>query len=110
MAGVVLIQGTVEYLLFDWSDQLGVLTTLDGTTKLFDVAGPTGYAYYTNQGSTNVGMRQYCLIDTTTSPGGSPSAGGLWLPGDYKIWVKLTAGVGSEKPRVGSFPFTVSAG
>jgi hypothetical protein len=109
---ITLTQGTVEYLLFDWTDTLGSLTTLVGAGGQYDVKDtqPTVHSYYTGQSGTVNGatpMRLYCLIDTTTSPGGSPSAGGAWLPGDYKIWVKLTSPPGSERPRVGPFTFTV---
>lgn len=108
---LVLVQGSVEFLEVQWTDTDGVLTTLNGTAPVFDVKGPTGYSYYTSQAATLntlVPMTEYCLIDTTTSPALSPSAGQPWLPGDYKLYAKLTAGPGSERPRLGPFVFTVA--
>lgn len=107
---VPLTQGTVEYLLFDWADILGALASLAGTTPVFDVKDElTSFSYYTSQTASFVGLTQYCLVDTTTSPAGSPSGGGIWIPGNYRIWVKLTTGLGLEKPREGHYTFVLSA-
>ena len=109
---ISLTQGTIEYLEFPWVDTTGLLVTLVGTAPVFDVKDTqsTPHSYYTNQAGVVNGampMTLLCLIDTTTSPGGSPSGGGVWLPGDYNIWIKLTTPPGSERPRLGPFPFTV---
>lgn len=112
MADVRLVQGTIEYVLHDWEDTLGNVTSLAGLAPKYEVWSSSGtvYQYITNGTSTFVGMKQYSLIDTTASPVGSPSGGGLWLPGTYKCWVRLTANLGAEQPKLGSFIITVDAG
>src|SRR5256885_12470882 len=104
-------QGTDEFLICSWSDTLNILTSLSGTGPKYDVkdtkATPFSYITAGDSSTTFLGLNQYCLVDTRTSPGGSPSGGGLWLPGIYDLWVYLTTPPGSERPRKGPFQFTV---
>lgn len=88
--------GTIEYLIVDVSDQLGNLTTLDGTVLTFDVKpeDPAGTPMYTNQPATNDVMKVKCLIDTST-----------WVPGEYSLFITIHAT--PEQPRLGPYKFKV---
>lgn len=103
-----LTQGTRENLLIDWVVKSGAITSLTGLEPTYDIADKdTGFFYYRYALANNIGMTQYCDVDTSTSPSDSPSEGNMWLPGHYFIWAKLTMGLGNEQPRVGHFEFLV---
>jgi hypothetical protein len=99
---VTLPQGTKEYLFLDVSDLLAQLLTLDGTTPKFDVKDQGDVLKYTQANATNVGMRMYCLIDTSAA---HPQ--GLWAAGNYRLYVNFTTA--PELPRLGPYAFTVDA-
>ena len=99
MATPVLPQGTKEFLIVDVDDASDQLTTLVGTTPKYDIKDSTG-TLKVNQGTpTAVGMRLYCLADTT--------AGGLWAGDTYRLYVNFITG--GEAPKIGPMEFIVSA-
>jgi len=91
--------GSKQYLRVTVTDKTGVLTTLTGTSPTFTVKDSADVAKYTDQAATVSGMIALCLIDT--------ESGGVWTPGEFRLWLEFT--IGSETPRLGPFPFTLSA-
>ena len=89
-----LIVGTIEQLDIHVQDDLGSLTTLDGTNPNFDVLDEGGTYKYLNEAANNVGMTAYCLIDTTT-----------WTEGRYRLYLKFQNI--PETPKLGPFLFMV---
>lgn len=112
MAGVVLPQGTKEYLEIDVSDRTGQLTNLAGTSPEFRVLGTSDseiYIDWTSVGLIVSNMKLFCLVDTTTVPAGQTSDGGLWPnKGQEKYRLYARYHTGAEVPIVGPNTFTVS--
>lgn len=96
---VTLTQGTIEYLIVEVTDELHTLADLTGTAPKFTVLDTNGVIKVNEANGTPVGMKVYCLVDTT--------AGGLWTGGNYRLYLRLTTA--PEVPRLGPFAFTVDA-
>lgn len=104
-------QGTKEYYIVDFTDELQIVNDLSGSTPKYDIRGADGtYVSTDNNAVINTSnlMEVWCLIDTTIhgtihSPDNSVTT---WLAGgEYRLYVTLT--VGSETPRFGPFGFTI---
>lgn len=108
-------QGTKEYFILNLQDMLGTVTDLTPYTCTFDVKTPSGSFIVTGAAatvsSTNT-MQVYCLIDTTTGGASNSHDGSIhtwWAGGtDYQLYLHI-AGIGSEAPELGPFPFIVDA-
>jgi hypothetical protein len=98
---VTLVQGSVEYLMVDVSDRAGELTTMVGTSPVYNVyRRADATQVITNLSATVVGgdpMTLRCLIDTSNGP--------TWTSEEYELYVKFT--LGSETPEHGPFRFYV---
>ena len=97
---VTLPEGTKERLTIDVTDALGNLVTLDAADPRYTVEDPSGTNIYEDEPATNVLLKAFCMIDTTT--------GGPWPAGDYKIWLRLDAL--PEIPLLGPYEFTIETG
>lgn len=100
---VKLVQGTTEYIVVTIGDRLDIITTLVGTTPLFNVYRRSDNTQVITDQACDVDagspMQLRCLIDTTN--------GTTWTSDEYELYVKWTTG--SEIPEHGPFPFFVEA-
>lgn len=96
-----LVQGTIEYLVVDVADRLGDVTTLVGTSPVYNVYRRADNVQVITNLSALVDvskpMQLRCLIDT--------SNGTTWTAEEYELYVKWTAG--AETPEHGPFRFYV---
>lgn len=98
MEDVKLTLGTIENLVLDVKDRLGTLTTLDGHNVTFDWREKNATDWEgQGVGATNVGMRVFCLINT--------SAWAVSKIGRYELYLRFQNL--PETPRLGPFEFRV---
>ena len=90
-----LVLGTKEQLDIHVQDDVGSLTTLDGTNVEFDILDQDDVYKYQNEGATNVGMTAYCLVDTSTG----------WAEGRFRLYLRFTNS--PETPVLGPYHFLV---
>lgn len=66
---IEIVKGSVEHIPVDIADRLGGLTDLAGTAPSYSIRKESDQGAALQTGSpTVVGMRVYCLIDSTTLP------------------------------------------
>lgn len=92
---ITLPRGTKENLIVDVTDRLGSLTTLNGANSTFDIRKKGEAWLLQGQSVINIGMRAYCLIDTSS-----------WVVGVYELFINFQAL--PEQPRIGPHEFEVA--
>ena len=92
-----IVSGSIEYLSVKWTDRRGQVTDLTTLSPTFDVLDKDDVAKQTAVTCIVDDMSAYCLVDTT--------AGGNWVSGIYRLYVRFTAS--PEIPLHGPFPFKV---
>lgn len=90
--------GSIENLVVDVTDRVGSLVTLTGTNARYDIRkyGATGWEVQ-NGVVINVGMRAFCLLDT--------SAWAETKIGKYQLYIHFDNI--PEHPRLGPYEFRV---
>lgn len=91
-------QGSKEQIRCTMTDRSGTVTDLTSSGPTFDVIDFNDVYKVTASGATASGLIITVLLDTTV--------GGLWVVGDYRLFIKFT--IGSEVVRKGPFYFTVT--
>jgi|SRR5215472_1678406 len=92
-------RGTIENIIVDVKDSLGVLTDLAPTGVKYDIRKEDTTTWIVqNQTATVSGMRVYCLVDTTLTAYGTS--------GTYELFIDFNNL--PEKPRLGPFDFDVN--
>lgn len=91
-----LVLGSKEYVIIDVTDRLANLTSLTGATYDWRVKNSVSWVA---QGLTvtAIGMRAFCLIDTTTAN----------ESGEYEIFLQFANA--PETPRLGPVRFKIDA-
>jgi hypothetical protein len=92
-------KGSTEHIIVDLNDRLGNLTSLATAGTKYDVRVKNAVTYL-QQGliATVIGMRAYCLIDTTLIG---------YVPGRYELFFYFQNL--PEAPRLGPVEFLVNA-
>jgi hypothetical protein len=92
-------KGSKEHIIVDISDRLNNLSDLTGAGVQFDTRVKDAASYIQqNIVATVIGMRAYCLVDTTLAG---------YVAGRFEMFVHFTNS--PESPRLGPIEFLVNA-